>query len=504
MRLSGGIGQPAKPRRRKPGHSKSHKKATAAARGRRPSVAQLQEQLNALTRELSEAREQQTATSDVLNVIRRSTFQLQPVLNTIVQTASRLCDAEFALIFMLREDQYHVVAANKASDAFVKHASEHPILPGRDSLVGRTALERKTIHLPDCLADPEYTLLDYQAIGKYRSMLGVPLLRESVPIGVIALVRTIVMPFTDKQIDLVKTFADEAVIAIENVRLFEAEQQRTRELSESLQQQTATAEVLERERDSKASANRRLAAQWARLRKVNAFKNEIVATLAHDLKNPLSVIVGRADMLMRMVDKGPVLADRLRKDIDQIRKAADQLGEMVNSLLSDARADALDITIRLETTDLSALIYDVAEANQPFAAKKQQSIVVLVPPAYPFLCDGDRIREVVDNLLSNAIKYSQIGGQIELALERRDDSALIRVKDHGAGLSPADLERVFGRFQRLSAKPTGNEISIGLGLSIVKRIVDLHKGSVVAESPGPGLGAVFTVILPNLAPHSLS
>ena len=165
-----------------------------------------------------------TATSDVLNAIRRSTFQLQPVLDTIVQTASRLCDAEFALIFMLREDQYHVVAANKASDAFVKHASEHPIPPGRDFLVGRTALERKTIHLPDCLADPEYTLLDYQALGNYRSMLGVPLLRENVPIGVIALVRTIVMPFTDKQIDLVKTFADEAVIAIENVRLFEAEQ----------------------------------------------------------------------------------------------------------------------------------------------------------------------------------------------------------------------------------------------------------------------------------------
>ena len=168
---------------------------------------------------------------------------------------------------------------------------------------------------------------------------------------------------------------------------------------------------------------------------------------------------------------------------------------MVDSLLSDARADALDITIRPEATDLAALIHEVAEANQPLAARKQQSIMIMAPPVYPFLCD-DRMREVVDNLLNNAIKYSPIGGRIELALERQDGNAVIRVKDQGAGLSPEDLSRVFGRFQSLSAKPTGDEISIGLGLSIVKRIVDLHDGSVVAESPGPGLGAIFTVTLP--------
>jgi signal transduction histidine kinase len=128
--------------------------------------------------------------------------------------------------------------------------------------------------------------------------------------------------------------------------------------------------------------------------------------------------------------------------------------------------------------------------------------MIMAPPVYPFLCDGDRMREVVDNLLNSAIKYSPIGGRIELALERQDGNAVIRVKDQGAGLSPEDLSRVFGRFQSLSAKPTGDEISIGLGLSIVKRIVDLHDGSVVAESPGPGLGAIFTVTLPVQASAS--
>jgi GAF domain-containing protein len=197
------------------------------------------------TRELTESLQQQTATADVLKVISQSTFQLQPVFDAIVQTASRLCDAEWALIHMMRDDQYHVVAASNASDEFVKYISAHPISPGSGSLIGRTALEQKTVHMPDCLADPEYTAQHYQAVGKYRSMLGVPLLREGLVIGVIGLVRTAVMPFTDRQIDLVKTFADQAVIAIENVRLFEAEQQRTHELAESLQQQTATAEVLQ-------------------------------------------------------------------------------------------------------------------------------------------------------------------------------------------------------------------------------------------------------------------
>ena len=204
------------------------------------------EQVQAKTHDLSESLQQQTATSDVLKVISRSAFDLQPVLDTIVQTASRLCDAEYAFIYKLQDDgKYHMAANHGAGHLFLKYAVEHPLTPGRGSLVGRTALERKTVHMPDCLADPEYVALEYQSVGHYRSNLGVPLLREGVPIGVIILMRAVVMPFTERQIELVTTFADQAVIAIGNVRLFEEVQARTRDLTEALEQQTATSEVLE-------------------------------------------------------------------------------------------------------------------------------------------------------------------------------------------------------------------------------------------------------------------
>jgi signal transduction histidine kinase len=142
------------------------------------------------------------------------------------------------------------------------------------------------------------------------------------------------------------------------------------------------------------------------------------------------------------------------------------------------------------------MLGEVAGTNRAQAEKKRQTIAVIAPPHQIWTCDGDRLREAVDNLVSNAIKYSPLGGHIELAMSAADAHVLIRVSDEGAGLSAEDISRVFGRFQRLSARPTGGESSTGLGLSIVKRIVDLHGGEISAESLGPGRGATFTIRLP--------
>jgi signal transduction histidine kinase len=197
-----------------------------------------------LLNELRESLQQQTATADVLKVISRSTFDLQTVLDTLTESAAHLCEADMAAIARQKGDAYYLVSVYGYPPDVIEYVKTIPHERGRGSAIGRTVLAAKTVHLADALADPEYTNLDMQQKLGFRTVLGVPLLREGTPIGVIALVRGTVRPFSDREIELVTTFADQAVIAIENVRLFDEVQARTEELRESLQQQTATADVL--------------------------------------------------------------------------------------------------------------------------------------------------------------------------------------------------------------------------------------------------------------------
>jgi signal transduction histidine kinase len=285
---------------------------------------------------------------------------------------------------------------------------------------------------------------------------------------------------------LVEIFCSRLSIAFDNVILYEQLQRANTRLEERVAART----------QDLTNANRRLTAQWARLRQANSFKSEILGTVAHDLKNPLGVILGRTEILKEMISGAGALDQNIDAQIAYIRVAANRLTEMVDDLVSDAMADALDITIRREPVDISVLVQEVAEANRPIATRKQQSITVVAPPDHAAMCDSDRIRDAIDNLVSNAIKYSPIGGAIELLVAREGDGILVQIRDQGAGLSPEDISRLFGRFQRLSAKPTAGETSTGLGLSIVKRIVDLHGGRITVESAGPGKGATFKMTLP--------
>jgi signal transduction histidine kinase len=284
---------------------------------------------------------------------------------------------------------------------------------------------------------------------------------------------------------LIQIFSSRLSVAFDNVILYEQLQQANAHLEDRVRQRTRELEA----------ANARLSAQWNRLQRANTFKREVLGTVAHDLKNPLGVILGRTEMLTEMVSGEPYSPENIKSQIVHIRSAANRVTEIVDTLISDAMADAHDIAVKREPVDLVGLVRELVDANQPQATRKHQVITLRAPAALAMLCDSDRMREAIDNVISNAIKYSPLGGRIEITVEERDGKAIVRVADEGPGLSPEDNARLFGRFQRLSAKPTGGETSTGLGLSIVKRIVDLHGGSITAE-PGP-VGTTFIIAIPS-------
>ena len=225
MRRRGTVSRkPAKTQHRKPRNGKRGK-ALKAAPGRDPGVAGLQEQLDRRTGQLNEALEHQSATNAVLSVISRSPADAQPVFDAIVQSAALLCQAVFSIVYLYDGDRLRMAAANNFTPEALRHTQARGRQPERSHLAGRAVLDRAIVHVQDVLADPEYSR-EYALAGGWRAVLSVPLLRDGAPLGAISVAKAEALPFSDRQIQLLTTFADQAVIAIENVLLFEGEQQR--------------------------------------------------------------------------------------------------------------------------------------------------------------------------------------------------------------------------------------------------------------------------------------
>lgn len=291
---------------------------------------------------------------------------------------------------------------------------------------------------------------------------------------------------SDTDRTLIEVFCSRIAVSLENVTLYDQLQEINRSLEARVRSRT----------QELAAANLRLQEQWQRARRAGVLQNEVLGTVAHDLKNPLSVIMGRTEILKELIgaaglDFAPGLAQ-----IEHVRASTARLIGMTDDLVKSAMEDAHDITIRRGAGDLATLVGEVVEANRLLAARKEQVIQLNAASMPQARFDYDRLREALDNLVGNAVKYSPIGGRIDVTVRPGSEEAVITISDQGPGLLPEDHSRLFGRFQRLSAKPTGGETSTGLGLSIAKRIVDLHEGAITAESPGAGQGSTFTVRLP--------
>ncbi len=423
--------------------------------------ARLFDDLQKRTTELTESLEQQTATADVLKVISRSTFDLQAVFETLVESAARLCRAHKAVIYRLQHDTFQVVAAYGFEPDYLEHVRSLRLTIDRHSTVGRAALESRIVHIPDVLADPDHKFSNAAKLGGFRTVLGVPLMREGAPIGAIFLTRAMVDPFTQQQIDLVTTFADQAVIAIENVRLFDEIQDKSRQLA--------------------------IASQH---------KSQFLANMSHELRTPLNAILGYTELILD--DIYGETPSKMRGVLDRVQRNGKHLLGLINDVLDLSKIEAGQLTLSLTDYSINDVVHTVLTAVESLAAEKKIALRSELPPNLPS-ANGDerRITQVLLNLVGNAIKFTD-DGEVVVNASSANGSFTVAVRDTGPGIAQADQRKIFEEFQQADSSSTKKKAGTGLGLAIAKRIVELHGGTIGVTSQ-LGQGSTFAITLPLVA-----
>jgi GAF domain-containing protein len=416
-----------------------------------------------LLNELRESLQQQTATADVLKIISRSTFDLRSVLDTLVESAVRLCEADIGHIARPKEGGFFQTQATVGMSTELKDELERtPFKPGRGSVISRALLERTAVQVLDAQTDPEYKLSRAQKVGGYRTIIAAPLLRGGAPIGVFGLGRYSVRPFTNKQIELLTTFADQAVIAIENVRLFDEIQDKSRQLAEASER-----------------------------------KSQFLASMSHELRTPLNAIIGLTEMMV--TNAARFGTEKALEPLRRVNAAGTHLLSLINEILDLSKIEAGKLELNPEPVDLARLVDEVIGTAGQLAEKNNNRLVVAAQESLGALtADSMRLKQILLNLLSNACKFTKEG---EVALRVRKvadgrDWVELAVADTGIGMTAEQQAKLFQDFTQADSLTARRYGGTGLGLAISRKLARMMGGDVTVTSE-PGKGSVFTVRLPG-------
>ena len=457
-------------------------------------------EVQARTNDLQESLEYQTATSDVLKVISRSSFDLQPVLDTLVDTAVKLCGALNGTICLREGDGYRYRASSGIHGDWAKFLDEHPPTPGRGSMTGRVLLSGRPESVPDVLEDPDY-VVPLAAMNKTRSVFGVPLLRHDRVEGVLLLARAEPGLFTQRQTELVQTFADQAVIAIENARLLTELRKRTDDLTESLEHlRTAQDRLVQTEK--------------------LASLGQLTAGIAQEIKNPLNFVNNFSSLSAELIDElGETLAPapldkKMRGDVDELTQMLKsnlekvvQHGKRADSIVKNMLLHSREGSGEQRAADINALLeeslnlaYHGARAEKPeFNITLRRD---LDPDAGAIEVFAQEIARAFLNIISNgfyAETRRKVDGDpdfepvLDAATINLGDHVEIRIRDNGTGIPPEVKEKIFNPF--FTTKPSGEGTGLGLSMSH-DIIVEQHGGSIDVETE-PGLFTEFKIVLPR-------